>query len=106
MKFLLVKIIIIAFLGLYKADIPTHCLKTQVIGEWEFKASKPVKKSLHDLYDLKCGHTLPSHESTSYKINVDLATFTETFKVEFKNIDDIVYKKDSTISSDLVTYNN
>lgn len=50
-----------------KSDIPTHCLKSQVKGEWILKRTPLVKKTVAELYQKEalCGHKLPSHESTS-----------------------------------------
>ncbi len=66
---------------LYKADIPVHCLKTQIEGEWEFKATKPVTKSIEGLYQMTCGNPNPSHESSAYKFNMDLSLFKNSFSV-------------------------
>jgi hypothetical protein len=51
-----------------KSDIPTHCLKSQVIGKWNFELSNPSPKSLSELYQHTCGHKLPSNEKTSHLV--------------------------------------
>lgn len=87
MKFTICKVfLIIQFLSvLYinKCDIPVHCTLSQIVGEWEFQATPPERKSIEELYDMTCGHTNPSHESTSYKFNMKSKKFTETFTVKF-----------------------
>jgi len=48
MKFLL--------LGLVAADLPVHCLRTDVAGEWEFSLGAPGKRT-------SCGHKRPDVET-------------------------------------------
>lgn len=88
MKFLQLAIVLFCIVCLLKADIPTHCLKSQVTGKWEFKATKPVKKSIAQLYKLTCGHPNPSHESSAHKMNMDLSEFTERFEIDLQKSDD------------------
>lgn len=97
MKFTLLFIVLVSFSNIYKADIPTHCLKSQEVGTWEFKATKTVKKSLADLYQFSCGHQIPSHENTALKFNMDMQTFTEKFTIELRESDEAIYK-DANIS--------
>jgi hypothetical protein len=78
---------------MFKCDIPVHCKKSQIEGEWMFKATKAVKKNKEELYDLKCGHKLPSHESTSYKYGMNLDDFTDNFSVNLLNNREAVYTK-------------
>ena len=49
-----------------KTDIPTHCVKSQIVGEWVFKRTTAVKRSLSELYseEVLCGHKLPSDEKS------------------------------------------
>jgi len=75
-----------------KSDIPTHCLKSQVVGEWVFKRTPLQKKSLEELYkgNTLCGHKLPSHESSSYLAkNLDGYEKVQDLRVRL-NIDDSV----------------
>jgi hypothetical protein len=97
MKFFLAKVIFLCFISMYKCDIPVHCVKSQIEGGWEFKATKPVKKTLVELYDFTCGHKSPTHESNAYLNNFDLNQFTEEFTVDFASNDVATYK-DAQIS--------
>ena len=81
MKFYLCIVLVLCFTSLYKADIPVHCLKTQIEGDWDFKATKPVIKSIDGLYKMTCGNPNPSHESSAYKFNMDLSLFSDSFSV-------------------------
>jgi len=60
-------ILLIIIIQIVKSDIPTHCLKSQVTGEWVFKRTPLIEKTLSQLYEKEalCGHKLPSHEKTS-----------------------------------------
>jgi hypothetical protein len=96
MKFLLFKIVLLCLFSIYKFDIPVHCLKSQIVGEWEFKATKPLKKNIGELYQMTCGHANPSHESTALKFNMDEKEFTENFTVTLSDNDSSVIKRGST----------
>ena len=91
MKFLFIKLVIVCLFSLYKSDIPVHCLKSQIVGEWEFKATKPVRKEIGELYKMTCGHNLPSHESSSYKASMEMSLFTEKFRVNLQKDNTAVY---------------
>jgi hypothetical protein len=82
MKFLFLLVIVLFFANLYKCDIPVHCVKSQIEGEWEFKATEPVTKSIEQLYKMTCGHPNPSHESSAYQMNMDLSLFEYEFSVK------------------------
>jgi len=45
-----------AFLGQVAADLPVHCLRHQIVGEWEFHLSPPSDKRS------SCGHLHPDTE--------------------------------------------
>jgi hypothetical protein len=64
-------ILICLLLVMINTDIPTHCLRTQIIGKWNFDLSKAIPKDLTELYKHTCGHKVPSHESTSHLITID-----------------------------------
>jgi cathepsin C len=87
MKFIIFKfLLVITLICLSKADIPVHCLKSQIIGKWKFYAIEPneIEKS-DDLYNLLCGHEIPSKENTSYLslAMTQAKSFNRTFVVEF-----------------------
>ena len=93
MKFFICKIIFLLLLSVYRCDIPVHCQQFQIEGEWEFKATKGNSKNKVELYDMTCGHKLPSHESTSYKNEMNLKEFTEDFSVVLNKNNQAIYKK-------------
>lgn len=104
MKFtLLISAIIICLFCICRCDIPTHCRKSQEVGLWEFKATKPIKKSLGELYKFSCGHMIPSSESTAMKLNMNLQTFTDKFTIELKDSDEALYS-DANISGLVFIY--
>lgn len=67
----LVSLCFIALFSCTYQDIPTHCLKSQVVGDWVFQRGPLVAKFKEDLYHQStlCGHKLPSHESSSMLAN-------------------------------------
>lgn len=97
MKFLLYAVVIfLNLLNLYKLDIPVHCTKSQIIGDWKFKATKPVKKSIEELYEMTCGNPNPSHESSAYKYNMNLEEFVDEFTITLKDDDVVTITKDNS----------
>lgn len=84
MKFIILKFLLtIALLSFTKADLPIHCLKSNIIGKWKFYAIEPKEINKSDeLYNLLCGHEMPSNEKTSH---LSLAmTQTQSFKNKFE----------------------
>ena len=50
-----------------KADIPVHCVSSQIAGKWIFHLGKMKEmKTPSDKYKLTCFHDIPSNEKTSY----------------------------------------
>lgn len=109
MKFLIISIISFLFLisiKIHKADIPTHCLTSQVIGKWVFKSipTKPYN-DLKSLYTLKCG--IKNHVSVSsiYKQYMNEKLFTQKFEVELKkDMTAILTRKGKKIVRILISY--
>ena len=70
-------------LRFHKADIPTHCLTSQIHGKWIFK-STPTQdySSLKSLYTLKCG--IKDHTSVTSIMNQEYPDnkFTDNFEIE------------------------
>lgn len=93
MKFWYYTFIVLCSVNLYKFDIPVHCVKSQVEGIWDFKATAPRVKTggmqeeqkLSQTYKETCGHPNPSHESSAFNYNMDLSLFTDTFSVNLKS---------------------
>ena len=61
---LLILSILLNISTIIKADLPVHCLKHDIIGEWVIKASIP--KEVNSGHDMKCGHSEPSSENNAY----------------------------------------
>ncbi len=101
MKFIILKFILtIALISFTKADLPIHCLKSNIKGKWKFFAikEKEIKKP-DELYNLLCGHEMPSNEKTSH-LSLEMTqteSFEKTFEVEFtddqaKSGDKVLFK--------------
>ncbi len=60
-------VFLIALIALTRVncDIPVHCLKHQVAGEWNFQLTKMRQAGTY--FDHKCGHELPDNPETSNK---------------------------------------
>lgn len=86
MKFVILKIFLfITLICFHKADIPVHCKKSQIIGKWTFQATVPKERTIQEMYDLKCGHEMPSNEKSS-NLSLDylnVEKFVNYFEVEF-----------------------
>lgn len=52
-----------------RADLPIHCLKSQIEGRWTFQLEEKVK-GLNPL-DNNCGHSMPDDEKTSHHSKKD-----------------------------------
>jgi cathepsin C len=86
MKFIFFKILVaVTLISIHKADIPVHCLKSQIVGKWIFQATEPKERNIQELYDLKCGHEMPSHEKSSHLSlsYTSIENFDRSFEVEF-----------------------
>ena len=81
MKFCFYIALVLCIMNVYKSDIPVHCVKSQIQGEWDFVATPPQPQSIEELYKMTCGHKNPSHESNAYNFNMDLSLFTEKFSI-------------------------
>lgn len=58
-------------------DIPVHCVKSQIEGQWLIHATKA--KIRNDLYKFTCGHKLPSKESHAFTVKPN-----KSFKLRYK----------------------
>jgi hypothetical protein len=54
MKIKYILTILSSLLHLMKSDIPVHCLKSQIIGDWQFEISQ--FKWYEKTSDNRCGH--------------------------------------------------
>lgn len=60
------KVILLALLlTLLRADLPVHCLKSQIVGKWQLHLAPPT---LRGHGPLACGHDIPDNPDTSYKL--------------------------------------
>jgi hypothetical protein len=66
------------------SDIPVHCVKSQITGDWIIHATKPTIQN--DLYKFTCGHKLPSRENHSYLIKPN-SKYNIKFKVSLQEND-------------------
>jgi hypothetical protein len=69
------------------SDIPVHCVKSQIVGEWMIHATKPTIQN--DLYKFTCGHKLPSRENHSYLIKPN-SDYGIKFKVRLQEDDQAI----------------
>ena len=86
LKFLQI-ILFISLICLFKADLPVHCKKSQIIGKWTFQQTIAKTKTIQELYENKCGHKVPSHTDTSLEslLYLNSQEFSQSFQVEFKD---------------------
>jgi C1A family cysteine protease len=92
-KFLICLVIMTLFIEI-NTDIPTHCVKSQIVGEWVFKRTPAVKRTLNELYseEVLCGHSLPSDEKSSMRVtNLNKYQLGEEIKVKLSNDDSITF---------------
>jgi hypothetical protein len=82
-KNILLSLVYCLLLNSAVSDIPSHCLSSQIMGEWIFYHTEAVPKTLKDLYDHKCGIKDHTDKHHIRDINMDLNTFTKTFEVKF-----------------------
>ena len=87
MKLLIIYVCLFNLLYI-NSDIPTHCLKSQVAGKWKFSLTAPQimdrEKNIEKLYQLTCGHQVPSHEKSSYEAAIDSQLFVNSIVIELK----------------------
>lgn len=81
-------LILFLFFGLFKCDLPLHCVSSDIIGLWNFDLTKYLGEFEQRVL---CGHDSPSKESTSWK-SID-----QDFKWE--DSIEIELKKDHTVNS-------
>lgn len=63
-KSLFLSITIFLFLHSAQADLPIHCLKSQVAGEWLLQITRP--QIFENYHDASCGHFAPDDAAVSY----------------------------------------
>lgn len=68
-------------LSVVKGDIPTHCLKSQVVGKWIFTATKTQKYNINNLYNLKCGIADHTSETSIIASSLPEKQFIEQFTI-------------------------
>lgn len=88
-KYLLFLVVIFSF-EFARADLPVHCLKKDIIGEWileltALQASKDGRVS--------CGHDSPDRASTSYKAFLDEFKTEKTLNIELKEDFTVLHKE-------------
>ena len=87
-------LLIILLFSSTKEDLPVHCLKSQIVGEWSFTLGKTIKlSSPSEKYSFTCEHAIPSHESTSYLTN------DKKDKLQKEKVINVSFFKDNTFTS-------
>ena len=87
-------LLIILLFSSTKEDLPVHCLKSQIVGEWSFTLGKTTKlSSPSEKYSFTCEHAIPSHESTSYLTN------DKKDKLQKEKVINVSFFKDNTFTS-------
>jgi cathepsin C len=57
-------IIILILVSYTLQDLPVHCLKHEIVGTWTIKTTDLF--AVQSGHDMKCGHSEPSSEDSSY----------------------------------------
>ena len=91
MKYITGLICLIFLIKSSLCDIPVHCLKSQIQGQWKVYASNPTE--LSNLYQFTCGHTMPSHERDAYTHTKILPQ--QIFTLNLKHNDEATLSLDS-----------
>ena len=68
-------------------DIPVHCLKSQIAGEWTFYLTKAYEQSKKKLYKLGCSHSIPSNQDNAYKAKIGSKYFVKKIKIKLSEDD-------------------
>ena len=68
-------------------DIPVHCVKSQIEGQWLIHATKA--KLRNDLYKFTCGHKLPSKEAHAFLVKPN-KSFRIIHKIHLKSNDEAI----------------
>lgn len=66
-----------------KGDLPIHCVKSQVVGEWTLQISKP--QIVEFPYKMNCGHESPDNPANSYLALRDSFKSDTEFKVDLQD---------------------
>jgi cathepsin C len=79
----------LVFFSGVRADIPVHCLKHQVTGEWIFEKDEPQSWDGHPQHHT-CGHALPDNPATS---NIEMRTFKKNSEMTVNLFSDHIAKE-------------
>lgn len=77
--FLLLSLLLTTFPYISYADLPIHCLKHQVVGDWKLQISTPAFTT--NPSQLSCGHEIPDNPANSYLSLKDSFTPANEFNV-------------------------
>lgn len=66
-----------------RSDLPIHCVKSQVVGQWKLEISEPQEVEFP--YKMNCGHENPDNPANSYLALRDSFKPTTQFKVDLKD---------------------
>ena len=85
-------LLIFHLITIHLCDLPIHCIKNDIIGEWKFSLGETTNiKSTKDKYDFTCFHEMPSKEKSSY------LTFNKRNKLNIINGIKVNFKEDNTV---------
>ena len=68
-------------------DIPVHCLKSQIAGDWTFYLTKAYEQSKKKLYKLGCSHSIPSNQDNAFKAKIGSKYFVKKIKIKLSEDD-------------------
>ncbi len=101
-SFLLYLLHLLIFIPYCYADLPIHCLQSQIVGEWTLQISQP--KFNIDPSFFNCGHETPDNPSTSYlAMQDDFKPFKE-FNVSLKS-NNTVFLQNTEVGRWTMIYN-
>ncbi|KAF4675177.1 hypothetical protein FOL47_008184 [Perkinsus chesapeaki] len=83
-------LIIICFNWLSLADLPVHCLRHQIVGDWEFYIGPSSTERS------SCGHKQPDVESQEPGEDRMLSDNTSTLRITLSNPNNVIMTTDST----------
>ena len=88
-------LVTLVLIDLSSADLPIHCLNSQIAGIWKFEFNRP-RKFISAIQN-DCGHEMPDSENTSLLAMKDQPIDSGSFVIELMengSIDDTVsFKK-------------
>jgi len=82
-------ILLVLICASVRADLPIHCLKEDIIGDWTFELTSIEEKT--SLLLNACGHDFPDNPLTSYKAMKDLFVTDQTVSISLLQNNSVTY---------------